>query len=64
MGSIQRGHSPAVFSFHTFIYTLWVVLLEVSMRFDASVCLETEEESVPSFCLGGRADSHSPSRST
>lgn len=42
MGSIQRGHSPAVFSFHTFIYTLWVVLLEVSMRFDASACLETE----------------------
>ena len=42
MGSIHRGHSPAVFSFHTFIYTLWVVLLEVSMRFDASVCLETE----------------------
>ena len=29
MGPIQRGHSPAVFSFHTFIYTLWVVLLEV-----------------------------------
>ena len=42
MDPIERGHSPAVFSFHTFIYALWVVLLEVAMCFDASVHLETK----------------------
>ena len=63
-GPIDGGHPPTVFSFHTFIYALWVVLLEVGMCFDAGAHLETEEESVPSIRRTRWTHAHSLCRST